>query len=178
LIWVLAVVVVGLIAVLAELLLSYQKRAHDLRSKQEPLRRRIREHTSAMQEAVGGIQTTAADQVDYLQGELGGFVQKRQQLSAGLDELERVVFGDGYDPNASADDDDEELIKERDAEAAKKVDEEDTPEELLPEARHFFKMEVEGHASSLQRDLDVVKRTLALLENKLRRGLTASKPRK
>ncbi|MBT4096306.1 MAG: hypothetical protein HOE86_01590, partial [Gemmatimonadetes bacterium] len=65
-IWVLAVVVVGLIAVLAELLLSYQKRAHDLRSKQDPLRRRIRAHAQAMEEAVGGIQRTAADQMEYL----------------------------------------------------------------------------------------------------------------
>ena len=47
-IWVLAVVVVGLIAVLAELLLSYQKRAHDLRSKQDPLRRQIRAETERM----------------------------------------------------------------------------------------------------------------------------------
>ncbi|MBD07041.1 MAG: hypothetical protein CME24_22170 [Gemmatimonadetes bacterium] len=51
---------------LAELLLSYQKRAHDLRSKQEPLRRRIRAHSLAMEEAVSGVEGTAADQLEYL----------------------------------------------------------------------------------------------------------------
>ena len=174
-IWVLAVVVIGLIAVLAELLLSYQKRAHDLRSKQEPLRRRIRTHAQAMQEAVGGIQKTADDQLAYLQEELSRHTQRSEELRVGLTQLERSVFGDGYDPNAPVPkDDDEELIQDREG-GSTKVDEKETPEDLLRKSRDFQRQEVEGHRLSLQRDLDVVRRTLSLLKTKIRRGTTTKK---
>ena len=174
-IWVLAVVVIGLIAVLAELLLSYQKRAHDLRSKQEPLRRRIRAHSQAMEEAVGGIQRMADDQLEYLQEELGRHTQRSEELRVGLTQLERAVFGEGYDPNAPVPKDgEEELIQERET-GSTKVDEAESPEDLLRKAREFQRQEVEGHRLSLQRDLDVVRRTLALLETKIRRGATTAK---
>jgi len=42
-VWVFAVVVDGLIAVIAELFLSYQKRAADIRLKQDPVRANIRD---------------------------------------------------------------------------------------------------------------------------------------
>ncbi|MBT3343224.1 MAG: hypothetical protein HN712_06885 [Gemmatimonadetes bacterium] len=174
-IWVLAVVVVGLIAVLAELLLSYQKRAHDLRTKQNPLRRRIRVHSEAMQESVGGIQKTADEQEEYLVGELTVLSQRGQELLQGLTEMERSVFGDGYDPHAPVPRDDEELIQDREPEGSKVDEEEETPETLLRQAREYHQQEVNGHRTSLQRDLDVVRRTLSLLETKVRRGVTAPK---
>ena len=169
-IWVLAVVVVGLIVVLAELLLNYQKRAHDLRTKQDPLRRRIRAHSQAMQEAVGGIQETADEQVEYLTGELVVLTQRGQELTTGLSGLEQSVFGDGYDPHGPAPQDDEELIQDREPENTKVDENEETPEDLLRQARGFQQQEVDGHRTSLQRDLDVVRRTLSLLETKVRRG--------
>ncbi len=178
LIWVLAVVVVGLIAVLAELLLSYQKRAHDLRSKQDPLRRKIRAHSQAMEEAVGGIQRTAADQLEYLNEQLQLHSARSQQLQTGMTALEHSVFGEGYDPDAPVEnDDDDDLIQERDPDAGK-VDDDDKPEDLLREARDFHRQEVEGHRTSLQRDLDVVRRTLTLLETKIRRGMKTTKQSK
>ena len=42
-VWVLAVIVVGLIAVLVELFLSYQNRAADIRLKQDPVRANIQD---------------------------------------------------------------------------------------------------------------------------------------
>ena len=54
-VWVLAVVVVGLIAVIAELFLSYQKRASDIRLKQDPIRSKIRAHQQAMHDSVQRI---------------------------------------------------------------------------------------------------------------------------
>lgn len=79
-IWVIAVVVVVLIVVLAELLLSYQKRASELQVKQDPFRRRIRAHAAAMQEAVSRIQGIATEQV-------AEFTTELQQLTSRADEL-------------------------------------------------------------------------------------------
>ena len=78
-IWVIAVVVV-LIVVLAELLLSYQKRASELQVKQDPFRRRVRAHAASMQEAVIRIQGIATEQVPEFTTEL-------QQLTSRADEL-------------------------------------------------------------------------------------------
>ena len=176
-IWVLAVVVVGMIAVLAELLLSYQKRAHNLRLKQEPLRRSIREHAQAMQVAVSGIQESADGQIDELGTDLVTLAHRSEELRAELSRLEREVFGEGYDPNAPRDDKQDELIEEDDPKAGR-VDEHDDPEEMLLEAREFHRQEVDGHRLSLQRDVDVVRRTMALLETKLRRGANAAQKKK
>lgn len=93
-IWVFAVVVVGLIAVLAELLLSYQKRAQELRLKQDPLRRRIRDHAKAMQDAVQGIQGIATAQVAEFTTDLQGLARRADDLRQALHRLERQVLGD------------------------------------------------------------------------------------
>mgnify|MGYP001214215487 FL=1 len=90
--------------------------------------------------------------------------------------MEAEVFGDGHDPNAPVEkENDEELIQDRDPDAGKVDDDEATPEDLLRQARDFQRAEVDGHRTSLQRDLDVVRRTLSLLETKIRRGAKPAK---
>lgn len=173
-IWVFAIVVIGLIAVLAELLLSYQKRAHDLRLKQEPVRRRIRAHAKAMQEAVGGIQNVATEQIAEFTTQLQALAQRANELREDLQRVERQVFGEGM---TATDKDD--LIEEEDTEAGN-VDAEETPEALVQAAQEFLRVEVDGHRLNMQRDVEVVRRTLALLESKLRRApaVSAGKDRK
>ena len=156
-IWILAVVVVGLIAVLAELLLSYQKRAQDLRGRQEPIRRKIREHTQAMEQAVSGVQGAASGRLGELTSELTELAGRAQELATDLSSLERSVFGEAYNPSAPhpAGDDDEAP---------------DATQEQLMATRDTFVRDVEGNRLSLQRDVEVVRRTLGLLDSKLRRG--------
>lgn len=161
-IWVLAVVVVGLIAVLAELLLSYQKRAHDLRLKQDPLRRRIRAHTRAMQDAASGIQQAATGQVEEFTSVVRTLAQRAEELRTELQRLERLL------PEEESEDDD--ITEEPTPSAAES---EDTPVNRWREIERLMRQEVDGNRSSLQRDIDVVQRTLTLLESKLRRGTTA-----
>lgn len=169
-IWILAVVVIGMIAVLAELLLTYQKRAQDLRFKQDPIRSGIRGHAQAMQEAVGGIQESAAGQVQELTGDLRTLAGGGEELRSQLTQLEHAVFGEAHDPNAPQEEKDE--LIEQDDPAAKRIDDEETPEDLLREAHDFHRQEVDGHRLSLQRDIEIVRRTLTQLEAKLRRGTT------
>lgn len=177
-IWILAVVVVGLIAVLAELLLNHQKRAHDLRVAQEPLRRRVQVHSQAMQEAVSGIQGLAQGQVAEVTVALTALAQRAEELRTGLTRLEREVFGDGYNSNGPASGKQDDLIEDDETEAGR-VDPEEKPEDKLREAREFLRQDVDGNRLGLQRDVEVVRRTLDLLETKVRRRSGAArKPKK
>lgn len=171
-IWVLAVIVVGLIAVLAELLLLYQKRANKLRQKQSPVRRRIGAHTQAMREAVGRIQGVAANQVEELEIDLEAMTRQIEELGHRLRTHEKLIFGEGYDPRApeSALPEESDIVPE---EGEPKPVEKD-PAEKLAETARDQQNELEGLRMSLVRDVEVIKRTLRLLDGKLRRGSTVS----
>ena len=170
-IWIIAIVVVGLIAVLAELLLSYQKKSDELRALQVPIRRRIRAHQKAMQEAVEKIEGAAQGRLDELEMEMPAFANQLTGLGKGLTAVETELFGEDYDPNAPKEEEEEEdFLDKSSGNSDGKVAEEDGPEEAVNKARDLLE-EVEGHRSSLERDVEVVKRTMALLEGKLRRGM-------
>ncbi len=170
-IWIIAIaiVVVGLIAVLAELLLSYQKKSDELRALQVPIRRRIRAHQKAMQEAVEKIEGAAQGRLDELEMEMPAFANQLTGLGKGLTAVETELFGEDYDPNAPKEEE-EDFLDKSSGNSDGKVAEEDGPEEAVNKARDLLE-EVEGHRSSLERDVEVVKRTMALLEGKLRRGM-------
>lgn len=161
-IWVLAVIVVGLMVVIAELLLTYQKRAHDLRKRQEPLRRRIRRHTQAMREAVSGIQGSAESQVEDLDKEAEGITGRINTISHRLEELERLVFGSDHDPDAPPAEEVEEVEEDEDVAKGK-----ESVGDLARQVREKQE-ELKQHRISMLRDVEVAKRTLGLLESKLR----------
>ena len=163
-VWILAIIVVGLFVVIAELLLAYQKRAHDLRERQEPLRRRIRRHTQAMREAVARIQGTAEGQVEQLEKETETITERINLQSHQLEELEKDIHGSDYNPDAPPAEEEEQILE--DAEVIKKKE---TVESLARQA-HERQEELKQHRISMLRDVEVAKRSLGLLESKLRRG--------
>ena len=168
-IWVLAVVVVGLIAVLAELLLGFQKKADDLRQIQNPIKHRIRTHQEAMQEAVSKIESAAAGQLQELESKMPVYTQELSGLGNQLSAIEKQLFGPDYDPTVA-------VVKgEEDFPAGKKSGgekerAEGNPSEKSVRAGRNLLDDLQGHKTSLQRDVEVVKRTAALLEGKLKRG--------
>lgn len=84
----------------------------------------------------------------------------------------------GYNPNGPAAGKQDGLIADDEMEAGR-VDPEEKPEDKLHEAREFLRQEVDGNRLGLQRDVEVVRRTLDLLETKVRRGSGAArKPKK
>jgi len=169
-IWVLAVVVVGLIAVLAELLLSFQKKADDLRQIQNPIRRRIRAHQEAMQQAVSKIETAASGQLEELDAKMPVYTQQLSGLGQQLSEIEKRVFGPDYDPTVPVAKEEEDfLARSNKVEDEKDKAEVDPSEKIARDGRDLLD-DLEGHKTSLQRDIEVVKRTAALLEGKLKRG--------
>jgi len=163
-VWILGIIVVGLFVVIAELLLAYQKRAHDLRERQEPLRRRIRKHTQAMREAVARIQGTAESQVEELDREAEAITQRINTQSHLLEELQKEMHGSDLDPNAPPAEEEEQIPE--DAEIVKKKE---TVESLARQA-HDRQEELKQHRISMLRDVEVAKRSLGLLESKLRRS--------
>ena len=169
-IWVLAVVVVGLIAVLAELLLSFQKKADDLRHIQNPIRRRIREHQEAMQQAVSTIETAANGQVQELDAKMPVYTQQLSGLGQQLSEIEKRVFGPDYDPTVPVAVEEEDFLAKANKIEDEKEQAEVDPSEKVARAGRDLLDDLEGHKTSLQRDIEVVKRTAALLEGKLKRG--------
>ena len=113
-IYIVAVVLLGLIVVLAQLLLVYQKRSHDLRMKMEPIRRRIRDHRNTMAELftkvqergstrLGEVERYLAAQGEKLEhaeeayGDLDGEPMLQLPDVTGEEEGEKV-FDDDYDP--------------------------------------------------------------------------------
>ncbi|MFH1566895.1 MAG: hypothetical protein ABIL09_02775 [Gemmatimonadota bacterium] len=167
-IWVIAVVVVGLIVVLAELLLHYQKMSHDLRTKQDPYRRRIRLHNQAMQEAASRIQSVAEAQLADYEHDIDTITRSVDELAHRLRAHEKRIFGDGYDPykGKSSQQVEAELVPQEGQPTPLEKD----PAEVLAAKARDKQGEAEGHRTSLVRDIEVTKRTLGLLEGKLRRG--------
>ena len=167
-IWVVAVVVVGLIAVLAELMLSFQKKADELRQIQSPIKRRIRAHQEAMQEAVKNIENAASGRIDELDMQMPAYTNQLTGFGKRLSEVETEIFGADYDPTAPVVEEETDFLADQ-SEDGKDEEEGDPSEKAAKRAREILD-EVEGHKTSLERDLEVVKRTVALLEGKLNRG--------
>ncbi len=175
-VWVLGVIVVGLIAVIAELFLSYQKRAADLRLKQDPIRAKIRAHQKAMQESVERIKGAAEDQLQELDRELPLRAQQVDGFARNLREAEIEIFGEDYDPRDAAKDTTDFLSDGEDKDEEK--EEEKDPNLVRVEKARDLLSEMEGHAASLKRDIEVVKQTLGMLESKLRRSAAVAEAEK
>ena len=95
--------------------------------------------------------------------------KRADKLRGVLLNLERKIIGDSGAAAAK-----DNLIKNVDP-AAGKMDTEETPED---QARELLQLEVDGHRLSLQRDVEVVRRTLMLLKSKLRRAPPVNKKEK
>lgn len=164
-IWILAVIVVGLIAVLAEMVLVYQRRAYDLHIKQEPLRRRVRRHRKEMVEAVERIRTAAQQGFRAFEEELADRklqLESRKQL---LVELEHEVLVEYQEAQQ------EETAPEEAAAVIPAVIDRGQELRSLVSTVQNKRDELENSLSSLQRDLDIAQRLLDRLENTVHRKL-------
>ena len=87
-VWIFAVVAVALVTIIVELLIVYQKKALDLRMRQEPLRRRIREHLQSMREDTRKIRQSVAQLFDELDFEMEQQKSQAEELGRILSRLE------------------------------------------------------------------------------------------
>jgi len=170
-IWIFAIVAVILITVIVELLMVYQKRAHDLRMRQEPMRRHIRDHLRGMQEATQNIRRTAGQRFEEMKVEVEVLRKQNSEASKAISRLEVEVFGEVKKEVA-----DVEEALETEGEEEEDEDEEQEVRELLREAGRM-RDEVDHHLTSVRRDLEIVRRTLERIEAKMQRRMGDAKKR-
>ena len=163
--WIFATVCMGLLVVLLQLLMAYHRRAYELRMKQEPLRRRIRVHKQAMQEAVAKIHQAADLRLEELDGEMAEFSREVTQSEKSLAELKDEVSGE-------EEEEEEEKAEEEEEGGDGKVEvgslKEPNLRGMVRQATQIQE-ELSGHLSGLQRDLELVRRTLNRIDSKLQR---------
>ena len=173
--WILAVVVVGLIAVLAQMVLVYQRRAYDLRMKQEPLRRRLRRHRKEMKEAVERIRLAAEAGLRDIRSDV---TERRRQVEPKrhlLLELEHQIREEYAqpEPDETADGKEEPEPEEEEEGGVTAVDlgVRDRGQELrtLVRAVQSKHDELENHLASLARDADIAGRLFDRLQSKLQK---------
>jgi hypothetical protein len=123
-----------------------------------------------MQQAVSKIETAASGQLEELDAKMPVYTQQLSGLGQQLSEIEKRVFGPDYDPTVPVAKEEEDfLARSNKVEDEKDKAEVDPSEKIARDGRDLLD-DLEGHKTSLQRDIEVVKRTAALLEGKLKRG--------
>ena len=165
-IWIIAVVAVGLVTVIVQLLLVYQKRAHDLRLRQEPIRRHIREHVRGMEEATQKIRQTAVRRLEELEFESGEFRKQSEEMRQILRQLQEAVIGAATRPEVA----DVAEATAASGEEGEKEKEKAGVREMLAEAVRM-REQMDNHISSMRRDLEIVRRTMERIESKVQKRL-------
>ena len=178
-VWIFSTLCVGLVIVLIQLLMTYQKRAYDLRMKQEPLRRRIRIHKQAMAEATEKLHAAADARVEELTEEEGKFREQVNGSGRILVGWKKLIL-DGVEEEEGDEEEEEAEELLLGAEFDPDAEPVPSPAELREQLRQATKVqeELEGHLSGLGRDVDTVRRTLTRLDSKLQRsgaGTSAAK---
>lgn len=161
-IWLFSVLSVVLVTIMVQLLLVYQKRSSELRFRQDPLRRRIREHHRAMEDTTAGIRRTATQRLEEVEHELGVLRESRDGTGKILGRLEAEVFGRDRPGEAA----------EADAEIPEPPNQ--TPDATadrrtaLREARHRCD-DVDSQLAALRREIEAVRRALSRVEARVKR---------
>ena len=168
--WIFATVCMGLLVVLLQLLMAYHRRAYELRMKQEPLRRRIRVHKQAMQEAVAKIHQAADLRLEELDGEMAEFSREVTQSEKSLAELKDQMSEEGEEGE-----EEEEEEEEGDGKVEVGTSKAPNLRGMVRQATQVQE-ELSGHLSGLQRDLDLVRRTLNRIDSKLQRTGASQPP--
>ena len=158
--WIFSVVAVGLVAILIQMLLVYQKKAYDLSMRQAPIRKKIKEHVSNLQELTKNIRRSAGDRVGELDAAHRVWAERIAPLKAEMEEVQKAI-PPMPDPAAAP------------AGEAAEIPEEDSDtaslRKLVIEAKNS-RLELDTNLTGIERDTLLVKRTLEQMEAKLKRA--------
>ena len=166
-IWIFVFVYVCMFVVMIQLLMAYQKRAYNLRMKQEPIRRRIRLHKEAMVETIDKLHDAVSGRLDELVEEVSGYKLQTKVLRGLLDRWKEAVP-----------EEEKELTPEE--ELAASEEEIDEEQELIRKAalrdmRALIEelatnqKELEAHSEGVDRDIELVTDTMKRMQARVRR---------
>ena len=165
-IWLFSVLSVILVTITVQLLLVYQKRSSELRFRQDPLRRRIREHRRAMEEATVKIRRSATQRTEELEYELGALRESRDGSGKTLGLLEAEVFGRDRPGEAAASEEESST-----AESPEPVPDATADQRAaLREVRHRCD-DVDSQLAALRREIEAVRRSINRIEARVQRHL-------
>ena len=157
-IWAFAVVTVSLFAIIIQMLIVYQKKAYDLRTRQNPLRKKIKDHVQSLQESTGKIRRTAGERITELEIAHPRWADEIGPLKDELKQLEKSM-PPAPEPVVESDEEDGEVPPE-DAEVIRN-------RELFTEANNTLR-ELDNNLSGIERDTKLAKRTLEQMETKIK----------
>lgn len=175
-IWALVVVTVATLVIVLQLLLQYKSQAHKLRVRQEPIRRRIREHLSAMDEATRKIQEAIPEQ-------LQGFEEESEEIKAAAGEMAKVLEEmqsqqhEEVTEEATEEATDVETAATPDDGDEGQQDEEHELTRRLTEAA-YKRDEVDRELNSLAKEIHIVNSSRSRLEAMLQRDAAPGKGKK
>jgi chromosome segregation ATPase len=151
-IWGAVIGVIGMFAVLAQLLMSYQKRAHQFRLRQAPLRKRVGTHNEKMAKAGEQVQTLVQEKVAGLEAE-------HQQHEVWIEHMRSML--DTVN-GALMDREEEERIQDMRVESKKEKEERADWHQKIKEARTHIE-QATTYLNGMGTDLQIAKHTLGLL---------------
>lgn len=177
-IWILVVVVVGMVVVLAQLLLSYQKRAVRLRIAQNPVRKQITAYKGKLNELAESVRAMAAAGLEQLEKNASALTRRSghaanvvaeldpeaqamaAEMELDLDEEvpeEEEDAGNGHEDEALDD-----LLGERREPGRRIGAEQLNPLELVRSIRHDLE-ETYNYLESLRTDAIIIRQTASRL---------------
>ena len=164
-IWVFSIAAIGLVAILIQMLLVYQKKAYDLRMRQAPIRKKTKEHVLNLQESTKNIRHSADDRVGELEAAHRIWAERIAPLKEEMEEVQKAIPATP-DPTAAPTGEGAE-IPEEDSDTA-------SLRKLVIDAKNS-RLELDTNLTGIERDTLLVKRTLEQMEAKLKRAPGAGK---
>lgn len=134
--WILVTVLVGLVVIIVQLLLSYQKRAARIKIAYTPVRKMIDDYKQKITDLGNGVRSMANESLVQLEKDLDKFQQrsgKAANLTSELDTEAQAWVAERTDDDAKEQDDDELLLDEdeQDEESERPESGDDDIDELL-----------------------------------------------
>ena len=113
--WILVTVLIGLIVIIVQLLLSYQKRAARIKIAYTPMRKMIDDYKQKITDLGNGVRSMANESLVQLEKDLDKFQQRSEKaanLTSELDTEAQAWVAERMDDDAKEQDDDERLLDE------------------------------------------------------------------
>ncbi|MEW6750056.1 MAG: hypothetical protein AB1505_03655 [Candidatus Latescibacterota bacterium] len=164
-VWIFGVAGLALLVINVQLLLMFQKRAHELRLRQEAPRRRIRQHRQGMRDSTARIRSLVATRLEEMRLAIDHTKQQADAYAraiAGLEERPVASEATAAQP------------AEGEAAAAGESEPEQDPTAALKEKIQALRRqqeEIGGHLASMRREMEIVQRSMERIQSRMQRRL-------
>ena len=161
-VWVFAIATIALLAVMIQILLLYQRRFNEIRIRQDPVRRRIENHYSEMENGYNRIEDAVVSGQEEIGLAIDHLHKQRDALTQAMSHLQAQADSEGPQSESEGDEGVPEVA------VASKPD----PHVLLRKAQSRYG-ETEMYIRELEKDATNVRRNMERIEVKMRHRSSA-----